>query len=1160
MLAQGNGKAPTRLFGVSGLVHIQELGGNLDGYAATVTEGIKLSKGRLNGYDPITSLIHILSQQELVYSQNCSETTFSVNPVNTTALRVDWTNLTEGFQLINLTLGDVTISSNESSGDVIFNGLEHGATYNVSISVGNANCSFEAVQGTTNPSPVTSLSLAYRTTERLAVNWTVPPDTRVSEYTYRITVTNGTGTEAYSTEQGQHEFEVTGLQPGIRYNLTVNSVTPEQTQSAPEAVQGTTNPSPVTNLSLVNRTTESLTINWTLPVDTRASVYRYNITVTSSTGDGPTGSDLTGPEESVFQVRGLQPGVGYNLTVNSVTPENTLSDPEMVKGTTNPSPVTGLSLVNRTARSLVLKWTVPNNTRVAEYTYNITVTSDTGPFTATYTTQRAADQFQVLDLQPGVEYSLTVESVSPENTSSAPENLNGTTNPSPVTNLTVLNSTTESLVINWTVSTDARVSAYRYAVTVTSDTGDFNVTNITRKGEDVFEVTGLKPGVKYNVTVKSGTPEETWSDPETVIGTTNPSLVTNLTVLNTTTESLVIKWTVPTDARVSEYTYTIIVTSKTGDFCTTNITRKGEDVFEVTGLKPGVKYNVTVKSVTPEKILSDPETVKGTTNPSLVTGLSVQNRTTESLVIGWKEPHDIRVSEYRYDITVTSDTGASMRSNSTRRGETEFQVTGLKPGVKYNLMVKSVTPENTTSDPKNVKGTTNPSPVTSLSVFDRTTEILTLQWNAPHDTRALNYTYRVRVESFNFTATHTTSPGMTILQVGPLVPGVQYQLWVESLTPEKTNSKAVDLRAATIPGAISDLHCHEAAGYMITVKWTKPMGNFTGFNFSSYDGELLLTAQNISKDQDALTIQSLQPARTYTIQINTQTGKDYSKMVDVQCQTSSSPIIIGAVIGSLLGLVLIGLLLFCIVTRRLPWRKQPDSDFSQMSPILREVKSVPVSEYESYFRSRHADTDFGFAEEYQSLSMVGTDQSVNAALLMDNKGKNRYTNVLPYDASRVKLISEPDSSTSDYINANYMPGYKSKKEFIAAQGPLPSTVADFWRMIWEQRSEVIVMLTNCVELNRVKCEHYWPLDYTPCTYEDITVTVTSETILSEWTLRDFSIKKAGSSEKRSVKHFHFTAWPDHGVPQTTEKLLAFHKLIREHLNGTQQGSPVIHCR
>ncbi|GCB61803.1 hypothetical protein scyTo_0014389 [Scyliorhinus torazame] len=921
-----------------------------------------LSKGRLNGYDPITSLIHILSQQEVVYSQNCPETTFSINPVNTTALRVDWRNLTERFQLINLTLGEVRISSNESSADVIFSGLQRGVTYNVSISVGYANCSFEDVQ------------------------------------------------------------------------------------------PGTTNPSPVTNLSLVNRTTESLAINWTVPEDTRASEYRYNITVISDTGLS-TKSYSTGMEESMFQVAGLQPGVKYNLTVKSVTPENTLSDPRMVKDTTNPSPVSSLSLVNKTTKSLVLKWTVPNDNRVAEYTYNITATSDTGPFTATYTTQRGADQFQVSGLQPGVEYNLTVKSVSSENTLSAPANVNCTTNPSPVTSLTVLNRTTESLVIKWTVPTDARASEYRYTVMVTSDTGAFNATNITRKGEDVFEVTGLKPGVKYNVTVKSVTPEQTRSDPETVKDTTMPSLVTHLTVLNRTTESLVIKWTVPTDARVSEYTYTITVTSKTGDFIRTNITGKGEDMFEVTGLKPGVKYNVTVKSVTPEEIR----------NPSLVTGLSVLNRTTESLVIEWKEPHDIRVSEYTYDIAVTSYTGVSIRSNGTQRGETEFQVTGLKPGVNYTLIVKSVTPENTTSDPKMVEGTTNPSPVTSLSLFNRTTEILTLQWSAPSDTRALDYTYRVRVESFNFTATRTTSPRMTILQVGPLGPGVQYRLWVESVTPEKTNSKAVDLRAATIPGAISDLHCDAVAGYTITVKWTKPMGNFTGFNFSSYDGELLLTAQTISKDKDALTIQSLQPARTYTIQINTQTGNDYSEMVDVQCQTNSSPIIIGAVIGSLLGLLLIGLLLFCIITKRLPWRI--------------------------------------------------------------------------------------------FIPVGYSQGYKSKTEFIAAQGPLPSTVADFWRMIWEERSEVIVMLTNCVELNRVKCEHYWPLDYTPCTYEDITVTVTSETILSEWTLRDFSIKKAGSSEKRSVKHFHFTAWPDHGVPQTTEKLLAFHKLIRDHLNGNQQGSP-----
>ncbi|XP_041034047.1 receptor-type tyrosine-protein phosphatase H isoform X2 [Carcharodon carcharias] len=1100
-------------------------------------------------------------------------TSLSVLDRTTDSLTINWTvpndtrvseytyNITVSSDTLNFTQTHTT-----EKGKNTFNvtGLKPGVQYNLtvqSVTPENTLSTPEIVKGTTNPSPVTSLFVLDRTTDSLTINWTVPNDIRFSEYTYNITVSSDTAnfTQTHSTEKGKNTFNVTGLKPGVQYNLTVQSVTPENTLSTPEIVKGTTNPSPVTSLSVLDRTTDSLTINWTFPNDTRVSEYTYNITVSSDTLNFAQ-THTAEKEKNTFNVTGLIPGVQYNLTVQSVTPENTLSTPEIVKGTTNPSPVTSLSVLDRTTDSLTINWTFPNDTRVSEYTYNITVSSDTLNFAQTHTAEKGKNTFNVTGLKPGVQYNLTVQSVTPENTLSTPEFVKGTTNPSPVTSLSVLDRTTDSLTINWTVPNDTRVSEYTYNITVSSDTLNFTQTHTTEKGKNTFNVTGLKPGVQYNLTVQSVTPENTLSTPEIVKGTTNPSPVTSLSVLDRTTDSLTINWTVPNDIRFSEYTYNITVSSDTANFTQTHSTEKGKNTFNVTGLKPGVQYNLTVQSVTPENTLSTPEIVKGTTNPSPVTSLSVLDRTTDSLTINWTFPNDIRFSEYTYNITVSSDTANFMQTNSTEKGKNTFKVTGLKPGFQYNLMVQSVTPETTLSTPEIVKGTTNPSPVTSLSVLNRTTDLLTINWTVPDDTRVSEYTYNITVSSdtANFTQTLFSKKGENTFNVTGLEPGFQYNLTVKSVTPENTLSTPEIVKGSTIPASVPEIYCDWSTGYMINVQWTKPMGHFTGFNISLYDGDQLLRAQTIGRNKNSLTIRNLQPARIYTVHIYTQAGRAYSEMVHRQCQTEKTPIIIGAVIGSLLCLILIGLLLLFIINGRLPWRKQ-DSDFSPMTIIPREIKPVPVSEYEDYFQRKHADTDFGFAEEYQSLSMVGVEQSVEAALLVDNKRKNRYTNVLPYDASRVKLIPQLESSTSDYINANYMPSYRSNKEFIAAQGPLPNTVADFWRMIWEQKSKVIVMLTNCVEVTRVKCEHYWPLDYTPCTYGDITVTVTSETIQSEWTLRNFSIKKDGSSEIRSISHFQFTAWPDHGVPDTTEKLIAFHKLIQHHLNMNQQGPTVIHC-
>uniref|UniRef100_A0A3Q0TE71 protein-tyrosine-phosphatase n=1 Tax=Amphilophus citrinellus TaxID=61819 RepID=A0A3Q0TE71_AMPCI len=218
---------------------------------------------------------------------------------------------------------------------------------------------------------------------------------------------------------------------------------------------------------------------------------------------------------------------------------------------------------------------------------------------------------------------------------------------------------------------------------------------------------------------------------------------------------------------------------------------------------------------------------------------------------------------------------------------------------------------------------------------------------------------------------------------------------------------------------------------------------------------------------------------------------------------------------------------------------------------------VNVENFEAYFKKQKADSNCGFAEEFEDLKVVGTGQAKIHALNPENKPKNRYNNVLP-DSSRVKLSIIHGSPYDDYINANYMPGYNSRKEFIAAQGPLPTTVDDFWRMIWEKNVQTLVMLTRCNEQGRVKCEQYWNSRTMKC--GNIIVTARSEIPLEDWTIRDFDIKNVKTAETRSVRHFHFTAWPDHGVPQTTELLISFRHLVREHMDRHSQHSPaVVHC-
>ncbi|XP_072127626.1 receptor-type tyrosine-protein phosphatase H-like isoform X2 [Mobula birostris] len=1056
---------------------------------------------------------------------------------------------------------------NTGPGETMFivTGLDPGVQYKLSVrsvTPENTLSSPQEVTITTNPSPVTGLSVVTRTTNSSTIQWTKPNDTGASDYSYNVTVTTLTNAPIDNriAEKGKTTFTATGLNPGVQYKLSVRSVTPNDTLSSPVELITTTNPSPVTGLSVVTRTTTSLTIQWTKPNDTGASDYSYNITVTDLT-NALIDNGITEKGNTTFTATGLNPGVQYKLSVQSVTPNDTLSSPVELITTTNPSPVTGLSVVTRTTTSLTIQWTKPNDTGASDYSYNITVTDLTNALIDNRITEKGNTTFTATGLNPGVQYKLSVRSVTPNDTLSSPVELITTTNPSPVTGLSVVTRTTTSLTIQWTKPNDTGASDYSYNITVTDLTNALIDNGITEKGKTTFTATGLNPGVQYKLSVQSVTPNDTLSSPVELITTTNPSPVTGLSVVTRTTTSLTIQWTKPNDTGASDYSYNITVTDLTNALIDNGITEKGKTTFTATGLNPGVQYKLSVQSVTPNDTLSSPVELITTTNPSPVTGLSVVTRTTTSLTIQWTKPNDTGASDYSYNITVTDLTNALIDNGITEKGNTTFTATGLNLGVQYKLSVRSLTPNDTLSSPVELITTTNPSPVTGLTVVNRTTNSSTIQWTKPNDIGASDYSYNITVTNLtnDIIDNRITEKGKTTFTATGLNPGDQYKLLVRSVTPENTTSDAVEVKITTIPDTISHFRCAGRTGYTIMVEWNEPKGRFSNFIATASDSDRLLINRTIGKDENALSVANLQPGRKYTIKIATVSGQTYSKPEVKECWTSSEPIIIGAIVGSLLGLILIGVLLFFIFYRARRQRKKPDPGSSSMGVLFPEYKPIPLSDYERYFQKKHADTDIGFAEEYQSLANIGTEQSKEASQLPENRTKNRYTNIFPYDAARVKLSQQPDSSSSNYINASYMPGYNLEKAFIAAQGPLPHTVADFWRMIWEQNSTVIVMLTNCIELNRVKCEQYWPMDNRTSVYGDIAVKIISEEILPEWTIRNLHVEKAGCSQPRTVTQMHFTSWPDHGVPNTTDKLLQFQKFVRDHMIKNQGGLPVVHC-
>ncbi|KAG9509621.1 Tyrosine-protein phosphatase 10D, partial [Fragariocoptes setiger] len=220
-------------------------------------------------------------------------------------------------------------------------------------------------------------------------------------------------------------------------------------------------------------------------------------------------------------------------------------------------------------------------------------------------------------------------------------------------------------------------------------------------------------------------------------------------------------------------------------------------------------------------------------------------------------------------------------------------------------------------------------------------------------------------------------------------------------------------------------------------------------------------------------------------------------------------------------------------------------------------RPIKLKDFAEHFRIMSADSDFRFSEEFELLKYVGTDKTYKIADLPVNRPKNRFTNIVPYDHSRVKLSPTDDEEGSDYINANYIPGYNSPREFIVTQGPLFGTRDDFWRMLWEQDSRAIVMLTRCTEKGRDKCDRYWPCDTQPVTYGNIHVTMLNECQYCDWTITEMKVCR--DKQSRIVRHFHFTTWPDFGVPDPPSTLVQFVRAFREKVPPSNSHPIIAHC-
>ncbi|XP_038067690.1 receptor-type tyrosine-protein phosphatase epsilon-like [Patiria miniata] len=217
--------------------------------------------------------------------------------------------------------------------------------------------------------------------------------------------------------------------------------------------------------------------------------------------------------------------------------------------------------------------------------------------------------------------------------------------------------------------------------------------------------------------------------------------------------------------------------------------------------------------------------------------------------------------------------------------------------------------------------------------------------------------------------------------------------------------------------------------------------------------------------------------------------------------------------------------------------------------------------YNQKLCSKKSDADdAGVDTEYRtvaSLPVDNTDQKTGN--IEANKHKNRIRQVIPYDRNRVKLERLTGQEHSNYINASFIDGYEHKKAYIAAQGPLPNTMGDFWRMAWENQCSTIVMLTDCEERGQNVCTQYWPPSGESMNAAFLTVSVKNSKEEEDCTVRDLEVSTTKGTGTKLIRQFHYHGWPEVGVPDNSASLVKVIGLAHEHQQDIGRFPILVHC-
>uniref|UniRef100_A0A3P8P794 protein-tyrosine-phosphatase n=1 Tax=Astatotilapia calliptera TaxID=8154 RepID=A0A3P8P794_ASTCA len=937
------------------------------------------------------------------------------------------------------------------------------------------------------------------------------------------------------------------LTPGHLYTITVQSMSGKLSNS--NTATGRTAPARVTALQADNdHTTHSLTVSWEQPVGAYDS---YSLQLLDEAGIVVINRTVAAESRSKL-LEGLTSGKWYRVRVVTLS-GGVPSLEASAEGQTRPAAVSNLLVISANTSSLSFSWR-PSDGHVD--IYDLTLYSEQVDLQKVGS---AADSCVFSGLRAGSLYKLQVVSWSRDMSSES--SVLARTVPSPVSSLQVEKS-----------HADLFVSLLRKVV-LYDVSGSILGAQTLGAEHTSHTFTALVPGRLYRAEVITHSGDLT--NNVSAFGRTSPQPPAHLSVKQgPSNDTIELLWAVPTKGDYSNFSLQWTPPDQL------TVTQTHLTSCIVGGMFPGREYNFTLMTTSGggakggPTVRSQPIQRNIRTSPSSLKSIHCFPLSSSSLSCSWSPPHadfdSYEVECRRYDdrelISALKLVG----------GITAVTLDHLEPYRKYSVTVR-VSSAGQTSPPVTHTTVTMidrpPVPPQSVCVTKRSSKIksssilfrFNCSWFSDTNGAVRYFTVIVAESDGTNTPTHPE-------QRHPLP---SYRDYI-------SNSSVRAYQTAYFPS-----RCPQDTESSVVEVNLGAGGDRLGGSCDHYhDGDLYL-----SDSYGAFCDGPLKAKTSYRLSV-----RAFTRLFDENHREFSQPLFTdtylseplrthaeplgGVVEGLSAGMFLIGMMVAVVsllayrqrlrkvavqenpVVRMSMWKEVPTSGMYMGVRSNRRITSpIKAGHFESHLTKLQADSNYLLSEEFEDLKDVGRNQTMDVARVPENRGKNRYNNILPYDSTRVKLSYLEDDPCSDYINASYIPGNNYRREYIATQGPLPGTKDDFWRMVWEHGVYNIIMVTQCVEKGRVKCDQYWPADREPLYYGDLVIQMLSESVLPEWTIREFKItSESNCSYPRVLRHFHYTVWPDHGVPESTQSLIQFVRTARDYVDRSPStGATVVHC-